>query len=159
MYWTGNSLDNLLSYFGLFDARISTSEKDLPVLTCLFLVCVPKFWKGSVKCVLKFAKLLFCASFPQFFQAICLLKAECLTSHGLGTNLNTWNPTFHGCQKVLRWLQAICTSPQKAIVVWITDCFVQVDFLHQMNVKTVIRTQTGFFKHSNCLYTYRVSRM
>ena len=33
MYWTGNSMDNLLSYCGLFDARISTSDKDLLVLT------------------------------------------------------------------------------------------------------------------------------
>ena len=32
MYWTGKSMDNLLSYCGLADARISTSEKDLPVL-------------------------------------------------------------------------------------------------------------------------------
>ena len=32
MYWTGNSMDNLLSY-GLVDARLSASEKDLPVLT------------------------------------------------------------------------------------------------------------------------------
>ena len=27
-----NSMNNLLSYFGLVDARISASEKDLPVL-------------------------------------------------------------------------------------------------------------------------------
>ena len=31
MYWTGNSMNNLLSYCGLVDARISASEKDLPV--------------------------------------------------------------------------------------------------------------------------------
>ena len=31
MYWTGNSIDNLLSYCGLVDARISASENDLPV--------------------------------------------------------------------------------------------------------------------------------
>ena len=31
MYWTGNSMDNVLSYCGLVNARISTSEKDLPV--------------------------------------------------------------------------------------------------------------------------------
>ena len=30
MYWTGNSMNNLLSYCGLVDARISASEKDLP---------------------------------------------------------------------------------------------------------------------------------
>ena len=32
MYWTRNSMNNLLSYCGLVDARISASEKDLPVL-------------------------------------------------------------------------------------------------------------------------------
>ena len=31
MYWTRNSMNNLLSYYGLVDARISASEKDLPV--------------------------------------------------------------------------------------------------------------------------------
>ena len=31
MYWTHNSMNKLLSYFGLVDARISASEKDLPV--------------------------------------------------------------------------------------------------------------------------------
>ena len=33
MYWTRNSMNNLLSYYGLVDARISASEKDLPVRT------------------------------------------------------------------------------------------------------------------------------
>ena len=31
MHWTCNSKDNLLSYSGLVDARISASEKDLPL--------------------------------------------------------------------------------------------------------------------------------
>ena len=31
MYWTCNSVNNLLLYCGLVDARISTSEKDLTV--------------------------------------------------------------------------------------------------------------------------------
>ena len=31
MYLTCNSMNNLLSYCGLVDARISASEKDLPV--------------------------------------------------------------------------------------------------------------------------------
>jgi len=30
----GNSMNNLFSYCGLVDARISASEKDLPVRTC-----------------------------------------------------------------------------------------------------------------------------
>ena len=33
MYWTGNSMNNLSPYCGLVDARISTSDKYLPVLT------------------------------------------------------------------------------------------------------------------------------
>ena len=36
MFWAfsfhGNSMNNLLSYCGLVDARISASEKDLPVM-------------------------------------------------------------------------------------------------------------------------------
>ena len=31
MYWTGDSMDNLLSYYGLVDAKIRASDKDLPV--------------------------------------------------------------------------------------------------------------------------------
>ena len=31
MYWTGKSINNLLSYCGLNDARINASDKDLPV--------------------------------------------------------------------------------------------------------------------------------
>ena len=31
MYWTCNSLNNLLSYCGLVDAKIRASDKDLPV--------------------------------------------------------------------------------------------------------------------------------
>ena len=34
MYWTGKSINNLLSYCGLVDLRISASNKDLPVLRC-----------------------------------------------------------------------------------------------------------------------------
>ena len=45
MYWTGNSMNNLLSYCGLVDARISGSEKDLPVCWFLCLVhVVVKIW-------------------------------------------------------------------------------------------------------------------
>ena len=32
MYWTGKSINNLLSYCGLIDVRINASDKDLPVL-------------------------------------------------------------------------------------------------------------------------------
>ena len=31
MYWAGKSMNNLLSYCGLVDPRISASDKDLPV--------------------------------------------------------------------------------------------------------------------------------
>ena len=31
MYWTRDSMNNFLSYFGLVDARINASDKDLPV--------------------------------------------------------------------------------------------------------------------------------
>ena len=33
MYWTGKSMNNLLSYCGLVDVRINASDKDLPVQT------------------------------------------------------------------------------------------------------------------------------
>ena len=32
MYWTGKSMNNLLSYCGLVDVRINASDKDLPVI-------------------------------------------------------------------------------------------------------------------------------
>ena len=31
LYWAGKSMNNLLSYCGLVDSRISASDKDLPV--------------------------------------------------------------------------------------------------------------------------------
>jgi len=34
MYWTGDSMNNPLSYCGSVEARISASEKNLPVLMC-----------------------------------------------------------------------------------------------------------------------------
>ena len=33
MYWTGNSMNNLLSYCGLVDAKIRASDKDLSILS------------------------------------------------------------------------------------------------------------------------------
>ena len=38
MYWTRNSMNNLSSYCGLVDARISASDKYLPVLSNLYTV-------------------------------------------------------------------------------------------------------------------------
>ena len=47
MYWTGKSMNNLLSYCGLVDAKKEASDKDLPVPadvllpTCIFTkVCL-----------------------------------------------------------------------------------------------------------------------
>ena len=40
MYWAYNSMSNLLSYCGLVDARISASEKDLPVVK--FVSCMQR---------------------------------------------------------------------------------------------------------------------
>ena len=37
MYWTGKSMNNLLSYCGLVDVRISASDKDLPVWNKIYL--------------------------------------------------------------------------------------------------------------------------
>jgi hypothetical protein len=36
MCWTGNSMNNLLSYCGLIDAKIRASDKDLPVRNALW---------------------------------------------------------------------------------------------------------------------------
>ena len=56
MYWTGNSMDNLLSYCGLVDARISTSENDLPetksiYVSNMFSTCselgIFMYWTGN----------------------------------------------------------------------------------------------------------------
>ena len=37
LYWTGKSMNNRLTYCGLVDARISASEKDLPVPPWIYL--------------------------------------------------------------------------------------------------------------------------
>ena len=44
MYWTRTSMNNILSYYGLVNARISTSEKDLPVQEPRFLTFVVEEW-------------------------------------------------------------------------------------------------------------------
>ena len=67
MYWTGNSMDNLLSYCGLVDARISTSEKDLPVLSKLFDWLIYELFDPSgppIYCALWFWALLRQVTFP-----------------------------------------------------------------------------------------------
>jgi hypothetical protein len=42
MYWTCNSMNNLLPYCGLVDAKIRAFDKDLPVTDC------PVIWKISL---------------------------------------------------------------------------------------------------------------
>ena len=42
LYFSGNSINNLLSYCGLTDARMRASEKDLPVLTTVNVVTQEK---------------------------------------------------------------------------------------------------------------------
>ena len=49
MHWSYNSMNNLLSYYGLVDARISASDKDLPVQTSILFeisVCL-NYGKGK----------------------------------------------------------------------------------------------------------------
>ena len=38
MYWTGKSMNNILSYCGLVDVKINTSDKDLPVINLFYCV-------------------------------------------------------------------------------------------------------------------------
>ena len=42
MYQNGKSMNNLLSYCGLVDAKIGSSEKDLPVIRLIVILR----WKG-----------------------------------------------------------------------------------------------------------------
>ena len=51
MHWTCNSMNNILSYCGLVDAKISASEKDLPVHKCITIKIYLRnefspLWKG-----------------------------------------------------------------------------------------------------------------
>ena len=46
MYWTCNAMNNHFSYCGLVDARISDSEKDLPVFVVDFLSLKP-YWEAT----------------------------------------------------------------------------------------------------------------
>ena len=57
------------------------------------------------------------ASLSQF--QICIVNdiAFKLICSLLGADLNPWNSNLHVWQNGLGWLQAICTCPQKAIVV------------------------------------------
>ena len=47
MYCTRNSMNNLLSYCGLVDTRISASDKDLPVL--VFILYLSTCIEGELK--------------------------------------------------------------------------------------------------------------
>ena len=50
MYWTGKSMNNLLSYCGLVAPRISASDKDLPVslYDLCYVIAVLLFFKYSL---------------------------------------------------------------------------------------------------------------
>ena len=62
MYWPGESMNNLLSYFGLVDARISTSEKDLPLLP------------SNLRSLIQFLKILYEGAF--FHSYFCKISME-----------------------------------------------------------------------------------
>ena len=49
MYWTHNSMNNLLSYYGLVDSKIRASVKDLPVHRPLDFLIVCKQWPHCAK--------------------------------------------------------------------------------------------------------------
>ena len=53
MYRTGKSMNNLLTYCGIVDARIRASNKDLPVTGILELFCRLRF---ALKETLQFVK-------------------------------------------------------------------------------------------------------
>ena len=52
MYWTGKSMNNILSYFGIVDARISASDKDLPAPIRLQISHLLKIDKKGSHCQL-----------------------------------------------------------------------------------------------------------
>ena len=78
MHWTGNSLDNLLSYCGLVDARISTAEKDLPVSMLIIGQNVTKFlsltWKRDNPYYHNFYLGLHSDMVDHFSHVFCLVK-------------------------------------------------------------------------------------
>ena len=59
------------------------------------------------------SKLSACIGLYKLSKIICSL---------LGTNLGTWTPIIDGLGDGLVWLEAVCTSPQKAIVVLQKKC-------------------------------------
>ena len=46
MYWTHNLMNNLMSYCGLVAARISASDKDLPVTLRTIFHLLRKYWSS-----------------------------------------------------------------------------------------------------------------
>lgn len=91
------------------------------------------------------SKLSVCIGLSKLSKIICSL---------LSTNLDIWTTIIDGLADGLVWLQAVCTSPQKAIVVLQKEFF-QLNSLHQIKIKTGIRTKEDFIKHSSYLYSYR----
>ena len=62
MYWTCNSMNNLSSYFGLIEAKVRASDKDLPVLVSIKVRPLVRQWKS-----------LDLDKFFTFFHIICLI--------------------------------------------------------------------------------------
>ena len=85
MYWTCNSMNNLLSYCGLVDARITASEKDLPVS-----------WVKNQQNLI--SKVIFLCqrsvlSFWLFFRSeFWIRRATCINN--IFDNFNFWNSLF-----------------------------------------------------------------
>ena len=48
MHWTCNSMSNLLSYWGLVDAKIRASDKDLPVTEVIEIFSMFGQWKKTL---------------------------------------------------------------------------------------------------------------
>ena len=49
MYWKRNSMNNLSSYYGLVDARISASDKNLPVLFEVLIQVCASFSRKKIR--------------------------------------------------------------------------------------------------------------
>ena len=78
---------------------------------------------------------------------IGLYKLKKIICSLLGTNHGLWTPIIDGLADGLVWLVAIYTSPQKAIAVLQKN--VQVNSLHQINMKTGIKPKKKTFSVYN----------
>ena len=100
MYWTGKSMNNLLSYCGLVDPRISAFDKDLPVTTT-FILSFKQAWESRFQ--VRTTKL-----FPTFFLPIT--KRFTLKFKEFKRNYNQINKTLVGQQFSFSFLVLKCDS-------------------------------------------------